>query len=231
VGEAYVGGTFTAPQYLLDRRSDVFPTAVGNARFDAAQAYFTTTQNTLAALGVNADYEIKYGNGLFLTCSASSDAYHVKIPASDFNKVDWITLIGCKFSARWIVDVTGNEDVTIKGQPFPAIVERVVYNILGTGRTINGQTGVAGHILSPQNAYNQPQGVTYGKVIVGNVIEARQNNKPNCKKFNTVTLSAVVVKPVQLGDTLIYVADLSNFVAGDQICVQGACRKLWRRSC
>jgi len=226
VAEAYVGGTFTAPDYLLNRRSDLFTTAEANAKFDAAKTYFKAVRDQLAGLPVNAQYEIKYTNGLFITCDNTNDLYHVRVSAVDYNKVDWISLHGCKFSARWIVEISGTENVVIKGQPFPGIVERVIYVITGSGRTITGQTGIGGHILAPENTYYQTTGVTYGKVIVGHVQEARQNNKPNCLNFRSVTISSLVVKPVQIGDTTVYVADLANFVAGDLVCIQGNCRKI-----
>jgi choice-of-anchor A domain-containing protein len=224
--EAYVGGTFTAPDYLLARRSGLFTTADANAKFDAAQAYYVQVQSQLTSLPTNANYEIKYTNGLFITCDASADLYHVKVADADYNKADWISLQGCKFSARWIVEITGTGNVVIKGQPFPGIVERVIYNIVGSGRTITGQTGIGGHILAPQNTYTQNSGVTYGKVVVGNFPESRQSNKPNCLNFRSVTISSIILKPVQIGDTRVYVADLSNFIAGDLVCIQGNCRKL-----
>jgi len=224
--EAFVGGTFTAPQYLQDRRSAPFTTAEAAAKFDDASTYYINLQSQLSALPTNADAEIKYTNGLFITCAAAADIYHVVIAGADFNNVDWVNLNGCKFTARWIVEITGTGNVFIKGQPFPAIVERVIYNIVGSGRVIHGDTGVAGHILAPRNSYQQVGGVSYGKVIVGNIIEARQANKPNCKQFKGVTLSTIILKGVQIGDTKIYVASLSNFVAGDLVCIQGDCRKL-----
>jgi len=135
-------------------------------------------------------------------------------------------LKNCYFTAGWIIDVTGTGDFTIQGSPFPGVVERVIYNVLGSGRTITGNTGVAGNILAPQNNYVQYTGVTYGRVIVGNVIFARQNNKPNCVNFQTVNVTNLCLKAVSVGDDFVYVVDLSNYVIGDLVCFNGNCHSV-----
>jgi len=220
---AYVGGTFTAPTYLTNIRQG---STNQDASFNTALTYYEGIQADLAALPTNVVYEIKYTNGLFLNCTSASEIYHLQISDVDFNQVVWYSLSGCTFSARWIIDITGTGSVSFQGEPFQGIVERVVYNILGSGRTITANNGVAGHILSPQNTYSQSQGVTYGILIVGNVLQARQNNKPNCIYFSPVTISTIIVEPVTIGDVTIYVADLANFIAGDLICIGGDCHKI-----
>jgi len=111
------------------------------------------------------------------------------------------------------------------GSPFPGIVERVIYNVQGS-RVINANNGVAANILAPNAQYKQTQGVTYGKVIVGDVIEARQNNKPNCIDFSAVTITQKNLKPVQAGDDFVYVYDLTAYIPGDLLCINGACRAI-----
>jgi len=223
---AYVGGTFTAPDYLLQRLITNVSAADAATAFDTVQNYYAIVQSDLNALPYNAQADIIYGDGLLLTCNGPAALYHVKVDGAVLSGTNWIQRSGCKFAAAWVIDVVGTGDVTIKGQPFPGIVERVIYNVLGSGRVIQGQTGVAGHILAPRNTYNQTNGVTYGLVIVGNVANARQNNKPNCATFRAVTLSTKVVEAVKLGDTTIYVADLSEFAVGDLICINGDCKKI-----
>jgi len=219
---AVVNGMFNASNYLLPRQISNVTNA--GAAFDSAQSYYQSVQDALAALPINANARIIYTDGLEITCNSFTDLYHVAIDATTYSTVNWFSLIGCRFSAAWVIDVTGSGDVTIKGQPFPAIVERAVYNILGTGRTISGQTGIAGHILSPGNTYTSSAGLVYGNLIVGDIATVLQVRKPNCINFADVTISTKVTKAVVVGDTTIYVADLAQFIVGDVICITGDCR-------
>jgi len=223
---AYVGGVFTAPADIQAFYKNNFSSVDALNAFDGAKTYYTDIQTRLAALPKNAQASVQYSDGLLINCNEINDLYHVEVDGATLSTINWIQLQGCRFSARWIIDVTGTANVVIKGQPFPGIVERVIYNVLGSGRTITGQTGVAGHIIAPNNAYTQDNGVTYGLVIVGNVVQARQNNKPNCVTFRPVTLSTKIVKPVKIGDTTVFVADFGQFIAGDLICINGDCRKI-----
>eukprot|EP01119_Soliformovum_irregulare_P010879 TRINITY_DN267_c0_g3_i1.p1 TRINITY_DN267_c0_g3~~TRINITY_DN267_c0_g3_i1.p1 ORF type:complete len:694 (-),score=174.65 TRINITY_DN267_c0_g3_i1:43-1989(-) len=225
IATALVGGNVTAPDYLASRLST---NSIGRpnvkASFDAAENYFNGIQVELSTLPVNAQAQVQYGNGLFITCSDfTSLVYHVKVDAITFNSVYWYSTVNCSFSARWVIDITGSDDVTFQGAPFPGIVERVIYNILGSGRTVSANNGVNGHLLAPGNTYSQTQGVTYGNLVVGNVAASRQNALPQCTKFNPVVITVKLMTPVTLGDTIIYVADLSNLVKGDQICINGNC--------
>jgi len=220
-GRAYVGGVFTAPQYLKDRVNNgaAFPS------FSAAQTYFNNVTGTIAALPTNAVATTTYGNGLLITCSAASSLYHVKVDATTLSSTQYYLTSGCTSDAAWLIDVTGNGVVSLQGAPFPGIVERVVYNV-ANGNDINANNGVAGNILAPNSDYSQTSGVTYGRLIVGNVTEARQNNKPNCLVFNDVTLQNYVVKPVALGDKTVYLVDIGGYHVGDQLCIGGSCRKI-----
>jgi len=210
---------------LLSRQINVVVPTLASA-FDNAKTYFNTIQSDLSGLGTNAVASIIYGDGLQITCAAAADLYHVRVDGADFSGVNWYSTSGCRFTARWIIDITGSGSVSFQGQPFPGIVERVIYNIVGTGRTITANNGVAGHLLAPGNSYTQSQGVTYGRVVVGNVVRARQNNKPNCVNFQAVKVSVKILKPVQLGDTTVYVTDLNNLIVGDLFCINGDCRKI-----
>jgi len=216
-----VGGVFNAPQYLQLNRINSYIT---DTQFDAAQAYYISIQTELSSLGYNAFSQIIYTDGLLITCNSSTDVlYHVQVDGATLSTVNWYILQNCLFTAGWVIEVTGTADVTFQGSPFPGVVERVVYNIVGTGRTISGTNGVGGNILAPQNTYVQYNGVTYGRLIVGNIIYARQNNKPNCINFEDFVITNLNLKAVTVGSDYIYVVDLSNYVVGDLVCFNGDC--------
>jgi len=178
-------------------------------------------------LQTNAVSSVIYGDGLQLTCTGSSAMYHVQVDGAVLSTTNWYLTSGCDFTAGWIIEVTGTGPVTFKGAPFPGVVEKVIYNIQGSGRTITGTNGVAGNILAPSNTYTQSSGVTYGRLIVGDVLQARQNNKPNCYNFQAVTVSNLNLEPVQLGDSWIYVVDLGVYSVGDLVCSpSGECKKV-----
>jgi len=224
LGEIAVGNTFVAPQYLQDQRD--LSAYAATSRFDEAQAYYTTISDKIAALGTNAQAGLIYGDGLTLTCDdANSALYIVRVDTATFNNVNWYVTNNCKLTAAWLITLTGNADVNIKGAPFPGIVERVVYNIQGT-RTIRANNGVAANILAPNAQYTQSQGVTYGRVIVGNVTVARQNNKPECLNFASITITQKNLVPVKAGDDFVYIYDLTPYIAGDLICANGECKKI-----
>jgi len=217
-----VGGIFEAPAYL---QASVLQNAyITGAQFDEAQQYYQKIQNLLAGLPTNAEAKVIYGNGLQVTCDASATGLvHFTVSGDILSKTQWYITVGCQFDAGYIIDVTGSGNVVIQGGAFSGIVEKVVYNVLGSGRTITGATGVSGNILAPGNSYTQNAGVTYGRVIVADVPEARQNNKPNCTDFKSVTISNIVLERVEIGDKWIYVVDASNYNVGDKLCFNGEC--------
>eukprot|EP01119_Soliformovum_irregulare_P010878 TRINITY_DN267_c0_g2_i1.p1 TRINITY_DN267_c0_g2~~TRINITY_DN267_c0_g2_i1.p1 ORF type:complete len:774 (-),score=232.84 TRINITY_DN267_c0_g2_i1:55-2376(-) len=225
-GDILVNGIFNAPQYLRDIESNT--SVVPLSHFDDTQAYFVSVSNKIASLGTNAKYSVTgSGNdGLVLTCDdATSAMYIVQVPTTVFNNINWYVTENCKLTAAWLVTLTGTSDVSIQGAPFPGIVERVVYNIPGS-RTVRANNGVAANIIAPQAAYLQTTGVTYGKVVVGTVLEARQNNKPNCLNFQAITITQQNLVPVNAGDNFIYVYDLTAYIPGDLICQGGSCQKI-----
>jgi len=224
-GSIGVGGTFTAPSYLTT--SAISPVDVTGSQFDSAQSYYESIQSLLSGLGTNAQASVIYGDGLMITCDDHTNILnHVAVDGGILSTTNFYLLKNCLFTAGWVIDVTGTGPVTIQGSPFPGVVERVVYNILGSGRIITGNTGVGGNILAPQNSYVQYTGVTYGRVIVGDVIFARQNNKPNCINFQTVNITNLCLKAVNVGDGFVYVVDLSNYVIGDLVCFNGDCHSV-----
>jgi len=222
----YVGYTFNGPSYLADRiisNAGVQPMA---PYCQTGRQYYTDLQNLFANLGTNARAVLMYGNGLFITCDKSDDVlYHLKVDDVTISKVFWYSFTNCNFYSRWILDITGTGDVQIQGSSIPGIVERLVYNVLGSGRNVNVLNSLYGNLLAPNNNLYLPNGVTVGNVVVGNVSYAIQHNKPLCKLWNNVRLGVVVVIPVKLGDTIIFVANLSNLIVGDTICNSG-CQKI-----
>jgi len=176
---------------------------------------------------VNAVASLQYGDGLLITCTDNTAILnHVVVDGAVFSQVKWYSLQHCNFVARWIIDITGTGNIVIQGGAFPGIVERVIYNIMGSGRTISTTNGVAGHVFAPNNIFSQPAGVTYGLVIAGDIPIAKQQNKPNCQNFNPVTVTTKLKQAIQSGDTIIYVVDYPDFIVGDLICINSDCRKI-----
>jgi len=223
----YVGDTFFGPSYLAGR-------IIGNALSQpmapycqAGQQYFTDLQTSFAALGTNAQWTLMYGNGLFISCTNSKDVlYHISLDDTTFNQVSWYSLNNCNFYARWIIDITGTGTVQFQGAPLSGILERLVYNVLGAGRDINVINSLNGNLLAPNNNLKLPNGVTVGNVVVGNVTTAIQNNRPFCQLWANVKISLQVLVPVKLGDTVVYVANLTNLIIGDTICNNGNCQQI-----
>jgi hypothetical protein len=195
--------------------------------FHDAQAYYTGLSNYYAGLASNVQQELKWGDGMYLTCNSKTDTfYHVQISEETMAQINWYHLSNCNFFANWVIDVTGSGNVTIKGSGLPAIVERLIYNIPGTGRYISIIGSMDGNLLAPHNHFYMPGGVSRGFIVVGNVINSRQNNKPNCVRFDPVKIFTRITRPVLVGDTLIFVVDYGNIIIGDTICFNGNCQKV-----
>jgi choice-of-anchor A domain-containing protein len=223
-GYIAVGENFIAPDYLAAVKLNVYVTFT---QFDTAQIYFSSLQTLLSQQPDTATVTTIFGDGLLITCqNPTSILNKFTVDGLVLSATNWYQTKNCLFSSGWIIDVTGTSNVVLQGSQFPGVVERIVYNVLGSGRTINGQTGVGGNILAPANTYYQFTGVTYGRLIVGNVTLARQNNKPNCINFQSVTITNKNLAAVGNTDTFIYVVDIANYVIGDLICFQGNCQKV-----
>jgi len=86
----------------------------------------------------------------------------------------------CNVQANWAINIGGTGDVFIRGDSFPGVPGAVVYNVIGSGRTISvDETAVNGAILAPLNTLNQTGGVILGKVVAGNIVNALQVNREN----------------------------------------------------
>jgi len=221
----YVGKTFSgAAAAYIPYVGNITAVTDLQSSFAAAQAYYTQIQTELKNLPVNTKNELMYGDGLAITCNNKNDLLnHVSVDGNTFSQVNWYSLSNCNFASRWVIDITGSGNIVIKGGEFPAVVERVVYNVLGSGRTISTTNGVNGHIMAPQNSLNQPSGVTYGLVIAGDIPVAKQNNKPDCKNFRDVVISSRLAVGVKSGATTIYVVDWPQLLKDDVICIGGQC--------
>jgi len=64
------------------------------------------------------------------------------------------------------------------------LLNAVVYNVLGSGRTINVQNVyLQGHLVAPYNTLNQPSGNIVGKVIAGNIPATLNINRSGSQCF------------------------------------------------
>eukprot|EP01119_Soliformovum_irregulare_P003809 TRINITY_DN1486_c0_g1_i2.p1 TRINITY_DN1486_c0_g1~~TRINITY_DN1486_c0_g1_i2.p1 ORF type:complete len:700 (-),score=187.27 TRINITY_DN1486_c0_g1_i2:17-2116(-) len=204
----YVQGNFSGSASIpfIDDFEDV------DQAFQSAIDYYIRVQAEFSQLPVNTRSELRYGDGLFIRCDDSNDLLnHVVIDGSTFSKVSWYSFENCAFASRWIIDIGGSGDITIKGGQFPEGVERVVYNIVGSGRTISASNGVNGHIFAPRNIFKQSAGVTYGLVIAGDIPIARQNNKPQCNNFRNAINETQLSVGTNAGSDTLYVVDLQKY--------------------
>jgi len=224
---AFVGHSYSDwPPYLKMR---VIGTSIiigdKDAEFEAARTYYTALQATFAAGTPNVVVTPKWG-GLFLTCNSNSaNMYYVNINGADMSASTWWNLDNCNIQASWVLNIVGTGGVTMQGQIFPGIVERVVFNVLGSGRVITLLTGIGGNLLAPNNIYSQSNGVTKGLVIVGDVTNMVQSNLPRCTKFDPVVISAHTRQRIQgggkkkQGTTDIPVYSFGSFTLGDSVTV------------
>jgi len=178
----FVGDTFTGPAYL-----DILVTGSCNgapgcldSQFAAVQQCYSTYQSNFAAQSDNVQQLIQWSE-LSLTCNdINADAYYVTLDPTKFNQYTYTAIFNCNSEASWVINIGGTGPVTLSGGSFPATPGSTVYNILGSGRTINVETQVDGSILAPFNTVNQPQGVIIGKLIARDVTVALQVNKDQC---------------------------------------------------
>jgi hypothetical protein len=195
--------------------------------FDQYQNYFRGVQTALSALPLNGEWTLVYGDGLSITCDANDQLInHIAVDGATMSKVNWYILNNCNFGARWIIDITGEEDVEIKGSPFPGIIERCLMNVLGSGRKITVSTGAGTSILGPDNTLFMENGVTRGLVIVGDVEYIVQANLPNCFSFKKVQLSTRSTEISYPGWKKIYVVIFNGIQPGDMVCFDGECQKV-----
>lgn len=194
----FVAGAFNVPSFLTDRVTGRCPNGTINCLDtirDSARDCYTALQEELAGNSDNVQFALMFST-LFINCTstASENIYRMTVPTSTFNQITSYNLNNCNADFKWIITIsagsnpntnatsnnstTGNS-VLFRGGAFPATAVNVLYNILGSNRTIEVSTGVYGAILSPRNHLNQPGGVVNGKVIVGSAF-VLQINKPVC---------------------------------------------------
>jgi len=181
----FVGGTFTGPDYLASLVTSCngvasCQTNVANA-FAGAQSCYTGFSNAIANNNDNVDVTIQW-SGLYLTCQdENAEDYYVTLTPDQMSQYTWISVDQCNDQARWYINIAGTADVTFTGGSFPAPAAAVVYNVLGSGRTINVQNiQLDGTLLAPNNYVNEPSGVIVGKVIAADVEMSLQVNKAQC---------------------------------------------------
>jgi len=153
-----------------------------------------------------------------LTCNdITADSYSVTITADDFAVSTYWIVNNCNFQATWVINIVGTEDITFHGDNFPGVSGGIVYNVLGSGRTIYVQTEVAGSILAPNNILDQTGGFISGKVVVGNVKFALQINKPDCPNPDPVTITDVTQGDTPAGSDTILLSFGTGIRTGDNI--------------
>jgi len=148
--------------------------------FNAAQQCYGGFQFSLSNNADNVAHLIQW-SGLYITCnSATSSKYYLTLTPAEMTQYTWTSLDNCNTGAQWIIKIAGTGDVTFSGGSFPAPAKQVIYNVIGSGRTINvGPTQVEGSILAPFNNLNQPNVVILGKVVANNIVSL-QINEAQC---------------------------------------------------
>eukprot|EP01119_Soliformovum_irregulare_P013257 TRINITY_DN3517_c0_g1_i4.p1 TRINITY_DN3517_c0_g1~~TRINITY_DN3517_c0_g1_i4.p1 ORF type:complete len:742 (+),score=274.67 TRINITY_DN3517_c0_g1_i4:83-2308(+) len=228
---AYVGGSNNFPTYLSSRIVNPAEVSADKMKqsFDEAKNFYLNVQQRLASMPINAVASVKYTDGLEIQCAGKSDFYHVSIPGQIYNSIHWVGLVNCSLTAQWAVDITGDVDIIMSGAPFPAISERVVFNILGNPRKVRINTGLSGHLLAPLHTFDMTNGVTYGTVIAGDVTFSRQNNIPDCINVKPVTIVTPVIMPVNPGDTSVCVPGIDVPAGNDtMVCMALECQCVTR---
>jgi choice-of-anchor A domain-containing protein len=219
--EIFVGGTFTGAAYLASRVLGNCGDSQGclDTYFNAAHSCYNSYQNNLAGVPTNVQVATNW-SALVLTCNDDTDdSYSVTITAEDFAESTYWVVNNCNFQATWVINIVGTEDITFHGDNFPGVSGGVVYNVLGSGRTINVQTTVEGSILAPNNDLYQTGGFISGKVVVGNVQFALQINKPDCPNPSSVTINDNTQINSPSGSNTIYLSAGTGIRTGDDVTV------------
>jgi len=212
----YVGGHFSGDAYLAARVTGGPGSLAGY--FTAGRQCYNQFSAQFAATPDNVVQSVQYG-GLFLHCNSNTAAaYSVTVLDTVFNSITYYTLDNCNFQASWVINIGGTGTVNFFGGSFPAVAGGLVYNVLGTNRVLNVTgTAVTGHILAPWNILNQTASVIWGKVVVGDVLNLNQVNKPYCVTGNPpVTVSSNVAQTTPSGSKTLLVTG-NVFIAGDKL--------------
>jgi len=177
----FAGGSVTGADYILDRvKGNCSTPGCLNQEFDDARSCYTAYQSSFAAKTDNVQKVIQW-SGLTLTCdSATASEYVVTIHPSEMSQYTYVTLNNCASSARWIVNIDTTDNVVMNGVTITT-GGTVIYNILGSGRTISvGWIQVIGSILSPYNSLDQTGGTITGKVVVGDITRSQNFIRYSC---------------------------------------------------
>jgi len=139
--------------------------------FSAARSCYTGYQSTLAGHSDNVNHLIQW-SGLYVTCqNAFATNYYMTLTPSEMTSYTWTSVSNCNSNANWVINIGGTGDVRFQGGSFPAQANHVIFNVLGSGRTINIENyRVEGSILAPNNNVNEPSGVIVGKVVANNIV-------------------------------------------------------------
>jgi len=216
----YCGGTFTGADYLQARVTNTPCSHCLDSFFTSAQScyggYSSTFDSHTDTVTVNVQW-----SAIILTCDSAADSrYYVHITTDQLNAATYYTTSGCNFQAEWVITIGGTDDVDFHGDQFPAPNGAVVYNIVGSGRTVTAGTGVMGHILAPYNNLNQQSGVIIGKVVAANVNFATQINKPDCFNPGTVTIQVPTSAPSSTNS--VTVPHDCALIVGDSVSLDGS---------
>jgi len=184
--DMYVGGNFIGADYLASRVT-TNPRSAGafDSQFDDAQNFYVAVQNALAAVADNIQITVQYTTAT-VTCPAGATSYSGTISAADLGTVTSYTFVGCAADIQMVINVPadGSSIVNIHAgsmNPSDRRPERTVFNIQGSGRTIDlAYVEHHGVILAPLNNYQQNGGVTQSIVIVNNIINSHQFNRLRC---------------------------------------------------
>jgi choice-of-anchor A domain-containing protein len=190
-GKMFVGSVLNAPSYLALQRTGSCP----NNNINCLDSEFSNLQqcyNSLSAnlaLGITNVNPVLTGGTLSLTCTSSlSTRYYISLTDLILNQVTSYVLVNCNTNANYVINVLGSGDILFQGNAFPLSSNKagnIVYNIIGSGRTIRSTNYVQGSILGPSNTLFQNSGFIVGKIIVGNISMSTQINAPTCStSFN-----------------------------------------------
>jgi len=227
----FAGDSFTGPSYLASRMIANIST-LGyslDSDFEDARSYYAALSSNFELETDNVALTTQW-SGIFLDCSNATEVsandglprYIVTIDSSVLAASTWWQLNACDVDGTWIINIGGTGDVTFQGGNFPGISERVLFNVLGSGRTINVGSGVAGSILGPNQEFSQTGGATYGLVIVGDVSAALSTSQPNCIDFAPFDVVTVNTESINPGDTSISVSGNDQFTGGDSLDIGGS---------
>jgi len=190
-----------------------------NANFDAAQQCYINYQSSLASVGDNAVVSISWDAIVFTCSDNTADSYSITIDASVLTQGTYYILDNCNFQATWVINVGGTGPVVFAGDNMPGVGSSIVYNILGSGRSVDVETEVNGNILAPQNVLNQTGGVIEGKVVVGTCSATLQVNKPACSNPAPTTINTQTNVAVPKGSSHIAVGTNGGIQEGDSVSI------------